>query len=268
MINKKIGFIGCGNMGGTIVKGLLKKKLFSKKDVMICDKDKKRLGQLKRQTGVKSVCPSRELVNKADIVVLAVKPKDFDQVLNKIAKAVGTNKLVISVAAGISTRHIEYYLGHVPVVRVMPNLAVVVNTGMSALCQGKFAKSQHLKITEKIFQSIGKTMVVPETLMNAVTAVSGSGPAYIFEVMEDMIKGAMKAGISKDMSQELVKQTVLGSAKMVAEGHDAPSILRDRVTSPGGTTEAALKHMKKHHFAKVLIGAVQKAKKRAKELGK
>ena len=188
MTKKKIGFIGCGNMGSTIVKGLVKNKIFGKNDILVCDKDKKKLAQLKREAGVRSICPSRELVKKVDIVVLAVKPKDFDQVLNKIAKAMGTSKLVISVAAGISTKHIEYYLGHVPVVRVMPNLAVVVNTGMSALCPGKFAKSQHIKTTERIFKSIGKAVVVPETLMNAVTAVSGSGPAYIFELMEDIIK--------------------------------------------------------------------------------
>jgi pyrroline-5-carboxylate reductase len=268
MINKKIGIIGCGNMGGTIAKGLIKGKLFKKINVFICDKDKKKAAQLKKEIKVKSICPSSELAKKADIIILAVKPRDFDRILQKIAKFVGTKKLVISVAAGISTGHIEYFLGHAPVVRVMPNLAVVVATGMSAVCQGKFAKKQHLAITEKIFRSIGKTVAVPEPLMNAVTAVSGSGPAYIFEVMEDMIKAAMKAGLSKDISEELVKQTVFGSAKMVIEGKDAPSVLRDRVTSPGGTTEAALKHLKQHHFAGVLIEAIQKAKRRAREIGK
>lgn len=268
MINKKIGIIGCGNMGATITTSLIKKKLFQKQNVFICDKDKKKIAQLTKELKVKSICPSSDLVKKADIIILAVKPKDFDGVLHKIAKTVGTKKLVISVAAGISTSHIEYFIGRAPVVRVMPNLAVVVETGMSALCKGRFAKKQHLSLTQKIFRSIGKTVVVPEPLMNAVTAVSGSGPAYIFEVMEDMIKAAMKAGLSKDISQELVKQTVFGSAKMVIDGKDAPSVLRDRVTSPGGTTEAALKHLKKHHFAAVLIEAIQKAKRRAKELGR
>ncbi|MDD5131330.1 MAG: pyrroline-5-carboxylate reductase [bacterium] len=268
MINKKIGIIGCGNMGGTIAQGLIKNNLFKKQNVFICDKDKKKIAHLKKEIKVKSICPSVELVKKADIIILAIKPKDFDQILQKISKAVGTKKLVISVAAGISTGHIEYFLGPVPVVRVMPNLAVVVATGMSAVCKGKFARGQHLLLTEKIFRSIGKTVVVPEPLMNAVTAVSGSGPAYIFEVMEDMIQAAMKAGLSKDVSEELVKQTVFGSAKMVIEGKDAPAVLRDRVTSPGGTTEAALKHMKQHHFAAVLIEAIQQAKRRAKELGR
>jgi pyrroline-5-carboxylate reductase len=268
MINKKIGIIGCGNMGGTIAKGLIKKKLFKKQNVFVCDKDKKKLAQLKKAIKVKSICPSDELVKKADIIILAVKPKDFDRILQKISKVIGTDKLVVSVAAGISTSHIEYYLGHAPVIRVMPNLAVVVATGMSAICKGKFSRKQHLALTEKIFRSIGKTVVVPEPLMNAVTAVSGSGPAYVFEVMEDMIKAAMKAGLSKDISEELVKQTVFGSAKMVIEGKDAPVVLRDRVTSPGGTTEAALQHMKKHHFSAVLIEAIQKAKRRAKELGR
>ncbi len=268
MINKKIGIIGCGNMGGTIAKGLIRNKLFNKQNVMICDKDKKKLAQVRKEIRVKSICPSNELVKKADIIILAVKPKDFNRILQKISKTVGTRKLVISVAAGISTSHIEYYLGHTPVVRVMPNLAVIVSTGMSAICKGRFARKQHLALTEKVFRSIGKTVVVPEPLMNAVTAVSGSGPAYIFEVMADMIKAAMKAGLSKDVSEELVKQTVFGSAKMVIEGKDTPAVLRDRVTSPGGTTEAALKHMKQHHFSAVLIEAIQKAKRRAKELGR
>ncbi|MBI5555176.1 MAG: pyrroline-5-carboxylate reductase [Elusimicrobia bacterium] len=268
MINKKIGIIGCGNMGSTLATSLIKKKLFPKQNVFICDKDKKKIAQLKKELKVKSICPSSELVKEADIIILAVKPKDFDVVLHKIANKVGTKKLVISVAAGISTSHIEYFLGHAAVIRVMPNLAVVVETGMAALCKGRFAKKQHLSLTEKIFRSSGKTVVVPEPLMNAVTAVSGSGPAYIFEVMADMIKAAMKAGLSRDVSEELVKQTVFGSAKMVIAGKDAPSVLRDRVTSPGGTTAAALKHMKKHHFAAVLIEAIQKAKRRAKELGR
>jgi pyrroline-5-carboxylate reductase len=268
MINNKIGIIGCGNMGSTIAKGLIKKNLFNNRDVFICDKDKKKVAQLRKEIKATSMCPSSELAKKADIIILAVKPKDFDRILKKIARMVGTKKLVISVAAGISTSHIEYFLGPAPVIRVMPNLAVIVETGMSALCKGRFAKKQHLSLTEKIFRSIGKTVVVPETLMNAVTAVSGSGPAYIFEVMEDMIKAAMKAGLSKDISEELVKQTVFGSAKMVIAGKEAPSVLRDRVTSPGGTTEAALKHLKKHHFAAVLIEAIQKAKRRAKELGR
>lgn len=267
-MSKKIGFIGCGNMGGTIVKGLVKKKLFVKSDILICDKDKRKIANLKKATGVKAVCPSRELVKIADIIVLAVKPKDIDSVLQKIAKYVGAKKLVISIAAGVSTKRIEYFLGLAPVVRVMPNLAVVVSTGMSAICVGKFAKKQHLQTTQKIFRSIGKTVIVPETLMNAVTAVSGSGPAYVFEMMEDMIKGAMRAGLAKNISEELVKQTVLGSAKMVIESDQNPSQLREKVTSPGGTTEAALKYLKKRHFAATLIGAVQKAKKRAKELGK
>lgn len=268
MINKKIGIIGCGNMGGTITKGLIKNKLFKKQNVFICDKDKKKAAQLKKELKIKSICPSNELAKKADIIILAVKPKDFDRILQKISKVVGTNKLVISVAAGISTSHIEYYLGPAPVVRVMPNLAVIVSTGMSAICKGKFAKKQHLSLTEKIFRNIGKTVIVPEPLMNAVTAVSGSGPAYIFEVMEDMITAAMKAGLSRDVSEELVKQTVFGSAKMVIEGKDTPAVLRDRVTSPGGTTEAALRYMKQHHFAAVIVEAIQKAKRRAKELGR
>lgn len=268
MINKKIGIIGCGNMGGTIAKGLVQSRLFKKQNIFICDKDKKKVAQLRKGIKVKVICPSNELAKKADIIILAVKPKDFDRILQKISRIVGTDKLVISVAAGISTGHIEYYLGHAPVVRVMPNLAVIVATGMSAVCRGKFAKKQHLALTEKIFRSIGKTVVVPEPLMNAVTAVSGSGPAYIFEVMEDMIKAAMKAGLSKDVSEELVKQTVFGSAKMVIEGKDTPAVLRDRVTSPGGTTEAALNHLKQHHFAAVLIEAIQKAKRRSKELGR
>ncbi len=268
MINKKIGVIGCGNMGGTIAKGLIKNKLFKKENVFVCDKDKKKVAQLKKELKIKSICPSNELAKKADLIILAVKPKDFDRILQKISKVVGTKKLVISVAAGISTGHIEYYLGHAPVVRVMPNLAVIVSTGMSAICKGKFAKKQHLSLAEKIFRNIGKTVVVPEPLMNAVTAVSGSGPAYIFEVMEDMIKAAMKAGLSRDVSEELVKQTVFGSAKMVIEGKDTPAVLRDRVTSPGGTTEAALRHMKQHHFAAVIVEAIQKAKRRAKELGR
>lgn len=266
MINKRIGFIGCGNMGSTMVKGILKQKLFTRNNVYLCDQDKQKLAALKEETGVTVLCPVAALVKKADIIVLAVKPKDFAAVLRHSAGQVAAKKVVITIAAGISTEHIESILGRVPVVRVMPNLAVVVASGMSALSAGKYATPAHLVLGERIFSSIGKTIVVPERLLNAVTAVSGSGPAYIFEVMEDMISAAVKAGLPQDVSEVLVKQTVLGAAKLAIESSEDPGLLKKRVTSPGGTTEAALSYLHKHNFAQVLIEAIQRAKQRAQEL--
>lgn len=268
MINKKIGIIGCGNMGGTIVNGIARSKLFSQVDIYVSDADRKKAAVLARKTGVNG-STNQMLSKTADIVLLAVKPKDFDSVVQEIADFVTGRKLLISVAAGISTKHIEDLLGtRQPVVRVMPNLAVTVGEGMSALCAGTFSTKQHLNTVKTIFASLGKTIIVPETMMNAVTAVSGSGPAYIFKIMQDLIAAAKKAGLPADVSIKLVKQTVLGAAILANESNVDPNILKERVTSPGGTTEAALRYLEKNNFERILIEAVQKAKERAQELGK
>lgn len=268
MINKKIGVIGCGNMGGTIVSGIARREMFSKANIYVSDADKKKVTALVKRTGVQKGIASQELCKIVDIVLLAVKPKDFDGVLQEIADFM-TGKLLISVAAGISTTHIEDLLGtRQPVVRVMPNLAVTVGQGMSVLSAGAFSTKQQVNTVKTIFSSIGKTIVVEEKMMNAVTAVSGSGPAYIFELMQNLIAGAKKAGLPEDVSVQLVKQTVLGAAVLAMESKETPQTLKDRVTSPGGTTEAALKHLEKNNFAPIFIEAIQKAKERAEELGR
>ena len=266
--NKKIGFIGIGNMGQAIINGLFVSKLMTKNNIIAYDCDSKKRSIVWKE-GIKIAKNNKDLIAMADIIILAVKPQIIGNVLSEIKMEIKKSQTIISIAAGITTTHIENLLDNkIPVIRVMPNTPALIQEGVTAICRGKFAIARDEKIAEKIFSSMGKTIKIKEFLMDAVTGLSGSGPAYIFLIIEALIKAGRQVGLSKSDAEILTKQTLLGAAKMVIETGEDAAVLRRKVTSPGGTTEAALKYLNKEKVAQILIEAVKVAAKRSKELGK
>jgi pyrroline-5-carboxylate reductase len=257
---KKIAVIGTGNMGKAIINGLK-----NKYKIIASDIDKEKLNKIHAIT----VCDNCSAIGKSDIVLLAIKPQNMDSVLREIRNTVSQKQLVVSIAAGVNTKKIEMKLGNVPVVRVMPNTPSLVGMGMSVLCGGRYANKKHVKEAERIFSSIGKTMIIKnEQLMNAVTATSGSGPAYIYLFIESLIRAGTRLGLKKEIAEKLVLQTVKGSIELLLQSKKTPEELRKQVTSPGGTTEAALKVFEKRVFHDIVHLAVLSAHDRSKELSK
>ncbi len=245
-----IGIIGAGNMGMAIASAMKGKFLLSDKNKRISD----------------NVSVSR----RSDVIILAVKPKDFDRVLKQeVCCGASSRKLIISIAAGITTKHIEDVLGKdIPVIRVMPNMAASIGEAISCISRGKAAGDEHVKIAREIFSTVGDVVCVAEDLMDAVTAVSGSGPAYFFSLIEAMIEGAEKLGLDKETARRLVSKTALGSAKLFEALKEDPAGLIKRVASKGGTTEAAFKVFEKRCFKGIVHDAIKCAHKRSKSLSK
>ena len=279
----KIGVIGAGNMGKALVKGLVEKSVYPQ-NISVFDLDTKKIEALKKEAHVKIVKSSRQCASLSDIVILAVKPKDLPQVAEEIASVLGKDVLVISIAAGVTIAKIEGYFsargGSLPVqqagafggkkpvsiVRVMPNMPALVGAGMSAFSLGKHAMSKHKKIAEGILSAIGEVVEMPERMLDLVTAVSGSGPAYFFLLAEKLIEAAYEMGMKVDIAKRLVYQTAFGSGKVLAQSGEDPEDLIERVASKGGTTEAALKIFQKQGIGKIIQDAVKAAYKRSKAI--
>lgn len=264
----KIGIIGAGNMGGAIVRGTLQRGLFEPENIALCDVVAEKARELARELHVHALETAFEVTRKAAIVLIAVKPQVMGDCLEEIKEAVERSKLIISIAAGITTGFIEQRLGEdVRVVRVMPNTPALVGAGASAICAGSNAVENDLDETEKIFAALGKVYRFDEALIDAVTAVSGSGPAYLFLFAECLQKAAIAAGLPESDAPGLVAQTLFGASKLLVESPDTASTLREKVTSPGGTTEAALAIFADRGFEQSVLAAVEGALARAKELG-
>lgn len=235
--------------------------------VMVCEPNKERARFLRRKYKV-TTADLATAVKKADIIIIAVKPQDIDGVLESMSALAG-KKLVISIAAGITTSYLEKKLGAgVRVIRTMPNMPAQIGEGITAICGGKLVKNADIKLAQKIFSYVGKTIVVDESLIDAVTAVSGSGPAYVFLFVECMMKAAGEIGFDEKSAKELVYQTLLGSAHLLTQSKDSAAELRAKVTSKGGTTQAATDVFTAHNIEKTFIEALQAAKTRAGELAK
>jgi len=265
----KIGFIGAGNMAGALIKGIISAKVFSADDVLVYDIVRERLDQLAKQFGVKIAESSTKLVEIADIIVLSVKPQNFTEVLEGIKGCVDKDRLVVSIAAGVTTSSIAKFLPDAAIIRVMPNTPALVSEGATAIYSRNAGKDAVDSVV-KIFAAVGKAVVVEkEELIDAVTAVSGSGPAYFFLLMEEMIKAGIKLGLSEDVAKELVLQTAKGAAILAGkadENKEGPAELRKKVTSPGGTTEAALRVFAEDQFNELVSNALKAACDRSKEL--
>lgn len=264
-----IGFVGSGNMAEALIKGIVAAKIYAPENVFVSDIRVERLELLAEKYGVVPVESNAELAAKAQTVVLSIKPQNMAEALGSIKDAIGGETLVISIAAGIKVAKIAAVLGEMAIVRVMPNTPALIGEGASALYANERAKSL-LDKAVSIFSSVGKAVVVDnEDLIDAVTAVSGSGPAYYFLLMEEMVKAGVKLGLPEDVAKDLVLQTAKGAGLLAVEAdknNESPAELRRKVTSPGGTTEAALKTLTENDYSRLINDALTAACDRSREL--
>jgi pyrroline-5-carboxylate reductase len=267
--HQPIGFIGAGNMASALIKGLLESGVADRDHLVAADKDQKALDRLSTDFGIPCDRSNLRVVSESRIVVLAVKPQQIRKVLEELKKAITDRHLVISIAAGIPLRSIQDTLGKdVPLIRVMPNTPALVQKGISALAPGEFCRADHMDLARRIFGAVGDTVEVEEGLMDAVTAVSGSGPGYIFKIMECMVAAGVGAGLPEETAHDLVVQTFLGAAYLAKTSTDSLEELRHKVTSPGGTTAAGLAVLDEKDLMGIIHDAIRAAYARSLELGK
>jgi pyrroline-5-carboxylate reductase len=265
---KKIGFIGAGNMAGALIKGLLRAGQHGPADLGASDPIDAQLRRLKRLHKIDITRDNRELVRQSQTVILAVKPQNMAAVLDEIRPEVTPRKLFISIAAGFPLRRLETGLGgQARVVRVMPNTPVLVGRGISVAVAGSRATPADLKQTLKLFKAVGEAVsITGEDLLDAVTALSGSGPAFVYLFADSLIEGGVRGGLPQTLATQLAHATVGGAAAMLTESGLSSRELRDMVTSPGGTTLAGLNALESFHVRDALIAAVEAATRRAREL--
>ncbi len=264
-----IGFIGSGNMAEALIRGIINAKLYSPDNVLISDIRRERLDYLAEEYRVKPAENNTALTAAADVIVLSVKPQNMDEVLQEIQGTLKDAAVVISIAAGITTDKIIGCLGDIPVIRAMPNTPAMVDQGATVVVI-RNTGPRHFKVGLDVFMAVGKVEVIEdESLIDAVTAISGSGPAYFFLLMEEMIKSAKQLGLPSDIAKELVFQTAKGAgllAELAYARNETPAQLRERVTSPGGTTEAAMKVFQERDFDGIMMAALTAARDRSREL--
>ena len=266
----KLGFIGTGNMGTAILKGYLRSQHGSSDCIFAYDKDSEKLELLTTDLGIGNCGSIAELVEKSDVIILAVKPNVFDFVVPEIRNAYRPDKVIVSIAAGISIGYIETLLerNDVKIVRVMPNTPAMVNEGMTALCRNHNITDIEFEPIVELFCSIGRAEAVEENLIDTVTGISGSGPAYTYMFIEALIDGAVKNGMNREQAVIFAGQTVLGAAKMVLETGVDPATLRVNVCSPGGTTIEAVKALQNNGFHDNVLEAVFAATEKSKQMTK
>lgn len=269
MIDKTIGIIGCGNMGEALLKGLSHVVEKSAK-LMVSESDLKRRDYIQTTYKIITAPDNHYLFKYSDAVVIAVKPQDFDSLLKEdICCDLSSDKLLISIAAGITTKYIESIVGNeVRVIRAMPNMPARIGEGITGICAGASATAADMELAGDIFGTIGGVVEVMEKMMDAVTAISGSGPAYFFYLVESLIESARALGFDDRTARELVEKTALGSMKLLIASKEDPAGLRRKVTSKGGTTEAAIKVFESKKVRSIIKDAAKAACKRSKELSK
>lgn len=267
MVTEKLGFIGVGNMGEALIRGMINSGIVSTTNVFASDIDTVKLERLRDELGIKILQSNCDLVSNSDIILLVVKPNVIKSVLQEISPILTKPKWCIAIVAGVNIATIEAILPPgSPVVRVMPNTPAMVSEGMTAISPGKNASDEHIQKTKQMLQSVGKVIIVQEKLMDAVTALSGSGPAFVFLVIESLTDAGVQLGLSRADAAIMAAQTVLGAAKMAVGTGEHPAVLKNKVTSPAGTTAAGLYKLEKNGVRAAFIEAVVAATERSKEL--
>ncbi|HEY3355345.1 MAG TPA: pyrroline-5-carboxylate reductase [Polyangia bacterium] len=266
-IDGTIGFIGAGNMAEAMVKGLLAAAAVTKDQIVAAEPRADRRQELAVRFGVEVIKDNKEVARRADILVLSVKPQILEKVLGEIAGTLHPDALVISICAGVPTAYIEAKLRDRRLVRAMPNVPALVGAGATVICAGEHATDEDLAAAQRIFDSVGTTTILDESLLDAATGLSGSGPAYVFLIIEALSDAGVKVGLSRYNAQALAAQTLLGSAKLLMETGEHPGRLKDMVTSPGGTAISGLHTLEAGGLRTTLINAVEAATRRSAELG-
>lgn len=266
---RQIGFLGAGSIAESLVRGMLKAGLVRPEQVLVSNRsNRERLEELSRRYGVIAAGSKDRLVSECDIVVIACKPKDVADLLAEVGEESRPGQIVLSLAAGITTAFIEARLGPgVQVVRAMPNTSCQVGESATAICRGRSADDGAVRAVQAMLESVGKVYEVPEEQMDAVTGLSGSGPAYVYLMVEAMVRAGQEVGLPADVARALTIQTIKGAALMLEETGEDPAVLRERVTSPNGTTYAGLKALHEAGFTEALVRAIGRATERARELG-
>ncbi len=266
---KKIGFIGCGNMAQAMIGGIVKAGRYSSRDIIVSDLNEENLAAAKKKYEIETAANNSQCAREADILILAVKPNLYGRVISEIGESVREGVVIVTIAAGRSIESTEGAFGRrVKVVRVMPNTPSLVGEGMSSLCVNDLVSEEELQEVSGIFESFGRAEVVEEKLMDVVTSVSGSAPAYIYMFIEAMADGAVLDGMPRDKAYMMAAQTVLGAAKMVVETGRHPGQLKDEVCSPGGTTIEAVATFEEKGLRNAVITAMRRCTEKSREMSK
>jgi pyrroline-5-carboxylate reductase len=268
-MNKKIGFIGAGNMGKAMIGGIVKSNLISPSNVIAYAPNAHKLNTLKNEFNIEIGSSAKHIAKIADIIVVAVKPNIYDEILEDIKEDLTKDKIIVTIAAGKSIQNIENILGEdCKIIRTMPNTPALVNEGMSSLCANEMVTNEELEEVKRIFESFGKAEVLPEHLIESVIGVSGSSPAYVFMFIEAMADGAVLGGMARDKAYKFAAQAVLGAAKMVLETGKNPGELKDMVCSPGGTTIEAVRTLEEKGLRSAVIEAMVNCMEKSKSMSK
>ncbi|GAA0415465.1 MAG: pyrroline-5-carboxylate reductase [Bacillota bacterium] len=269
-MDKKIAFIGAGSMAEAIISGMVRAEIVDNNHISVTNRsNQERISRLEKRYQINSVMDKEKITTDTDIIILATKPYDIEQAIDSIKDYITANQLIISVTAGISTTAIKQFIGiNVPVIRAMPNTSASIGESATAISAGKGVSKDHVQEAVTLFNTIGTTVVVDEEDMHMVTAISGSGPAYIYYLVEAMEKAAVDSGLHKDTAKALIAQTILGAGEMLSQSEDTADVLRKKITSPAGTTQAGLESLKKNGFQQIIIECVQAARDRSIALGK
>lgn len=267
---KKVSFIGAGSMAEAIIEGLINKQVVNSEQIFVTNKENvARLTELADKFHINTSTNREDVISDADVIFIATKPYDVKQAVADIKEKIKQNQLLISVVAGISTELIAETVGKsVPVIRSMPNTSAAVGYSATAITKGRFATEEDLIIAKNLFEAIGTVSVVEEDHMHIVTALSGSGPAYVYYLVEAMEQIAQNEGLDKATAKQLIVQTVIGAGEMMKQTDESVITLRENVTSPNGTTAAGIKTLKEYQFKDAVMTCVERAKKRSVELGK
>jgi len=271
---KKLAVLGAGKLGGILLRAYLKQGLFESRRVTATVRHTERAAALEKELNIAATTDNREAVKAADIILLTVKPQTVAEVLQEIASEIDAQSVLVSVAASVPTSYLEQQLAaasgakhsEVAVVRAMPNTPAAVGCGMTAICPGAHARPEHLEIARSMFDAVGRTIVLDEKHMDAVTGLSASGPAFAYIILESLAEGGVKVGLPRDVATLLAAQTMKGSASVVLETGDHPALLKDAVTTPAGCTIDGILELEEGKLRVTLIKAVVKATTRAGEL--
>ncbi|OFI07422.1 pyrroline-5-carboxylate reductase [Clostridium acetireducens DSM 10703] len=268
-MEKNIGIIGCGNMGQAILGGIINSNMVMPHNVMISNRGKDKLNYIKNKYNI-NICDSNtQIPNFSDIIILAIKPNICNDVIEEIKDLIKKDTIIISIVAGISLEQLSNKFNKgVKIIRVMPNTPALVGEAMSALSYNEFVNDNDVELAKKIFESFGKVEIIDEKLMDAVTAISGSSPAYVYMFIEALADGGVLLGLSRDKAYKMAAQAVLGSAKMVLETKEHPGKLKDNVCSPSGTTIEAVYTLEKNNFRGSIISAVKQCGEKSQNMGK
>lgn len=267
---KNIGFLGAGSMTEAMIEGMITRQFINPDQLVIMNRSNShRLAELEEKYGVRTIQNAEKLLRRSNVLVLAMKPIDAAQALETIAPYLTNRHVIISVLAGITTSYIEEsFQTKTPIVRAMPNTSATIGYSATAIARGTYANHEHLLYTQQLFETIGTVVQVKEEKLNAITGLSGSGPAYFYYMVECMEKAAILNGIDQETARHLIIQTITGAAKMLSETNLQATHLRERVTSPGGTTQAGLTMLEKYKYEEAITACITEAGKRSEELGK